>query len=70
MYSGTPPLLQAAMHGCVESVEWFLSDAPYRLYLEFGKSRKAREDARLKHINQSVGGFERAVAKWLGSQSK
>src|SRR3569833_3254887 len=66
----TPPLLHAALAGSIESVEWFLSDAPHRHYAEFGKSKAARNDGRLKHLNQASGGFERAVSRWLGLQSK
>lgn len=62
------PLLHAARCGSMESVQWFLSDAPLRIYLEFGKS-KAAKDARLKHLNQFPGGFDKAVTSWLGAQS-
>lgn len=54
----------------MESVEYFLSDAPHRHYSEFGKSKAAREDARLKHLKESPGGFDRAISKWLGADSK
>lgn len=63
------PLLRTAQNGCIESVEWFLSDAPLRNYLEFGKSKVAKEDMRLKHLNQSHGGFEKAVTRWLGAEN-
>ena len=66
----TPPLLHAALGGSVEGVEFFLSDAPHRLYGEFAKSKFALEDARLKHLNQSPQGFERAVSKWLGADGR
>ncbi|KAI0427221.1 ankyrin repeat protein [Xylaria sp. FL1042] len=65
----TPPLLTAASKGSIESVEWFLGDAPMRHYREFGTSKVAREDPRLKHLNESPGGFDRAIAKWLGIQN-
>lgn len=68
--SKTPPLLHAALAGNIESVEFFLGDAPNRLYSEFGKSKAAREDPRLKGLRESSGGFDRAVAKWLGLDSK
>jgi hypothetical protein len=68
--SQVPPLLTAAIEGSLPSVEWFLSDTPTRQYLEFGKSKVAKEDPRLKHLKQSPGGFDRAVTKWLGLQSK
>ncbi|KAL7628273.1 hypothetical protein AAE478_002472 [Parahypoxylon ruwenzoriense] len=67
--SNIPPLLTAATQGSLESVEWFISDAPMRHYLEFGKSKVAKEDSRLKHLNQAPGGFDRAIAKWLGVQN-
>ena len=65
-----PPLLTAALSGSVESVEWFLGDAPMRHYREFGTSTVAKEDPRLKHLNESPGGFDRAIMKWLSVQSK
>lgn len=46
-----------------------MSDAPLRCYLEFGKSEAAKKDARLQHLNDSPGGFDQAVTRWLGSQS-
>ncbi|KAK2065301.1 ankyrin [Colletotrichum caudatum] len=66
----TPPLLHAAAAGNIESVEWFLGDAPHRHYVEFGKSKTAHEDPRLKHISQAPGGFVRAISKWLGIQNE
>lgn len=68
--SRTPPLLDAARAGNIESVEFFLSDAPNRLYSEFGKSKAAREDERLKGLRNSPGGFDRAISRWLGADSK
>ncbi|KAM0330029.1 hypothetical protein ACHAQA_004199 [Verticillium albo-atrum] len=65
-----PPLLYAAIAGNIESIEWFLSDAPLRCYVEFGQSKVASEDPRLKHLSQVPGGFDRAVAKWLGIQNE
>lgn len=67
--SGTSPLLYAAQAGSLESVEWFLSDAPWRHYVEFGASEAAKRDARLMHLSQSPGGFNRAVSRWLEAQS-
>lgn len=64
-----PPLLTAALKGSLESVEWFLGDAPLRHYREFGASKVAKEDPRLKHLNESPGGFDRAITKWLGIQN-
>ncbi|KUI66211.1 hypothetical protein VM1G_01603 [Cytospora mali] len=67
--SAESPLIYAARKGSLESVEWFLSDAPLRIYLDFGRSKAADEDARLKHLNQSPGAFEKAVTRWLGAQN-
>ncbi|KAI0387323.1 ankyrin [Hypomontagnella monticulosa] len=67
--SKMPPLLTAALQGSLESAEWFISDTPMRNYLEFGKSKVAKEDPRLKHLNDAPGGFDRAIAKWLGAQN-
>ncbi|WQF84947.1 Putative ankyrin repeat-containing domain superfamily [Colletotrichum destructivum] len=66
----TPPLLHAASAGNIESVEWFLGDAPHRHYVEFGKSRAGRDDGRLKRLSQAPGGFDRAVSKWLGIKNE
>ncbi|KIH90357.1 ankyrin repeat protein [Sporothrix brasiliensis 5110] len=59
------PLLFAAEAGCLESIEWFLSDAPLRCYLEFTASKAARDDKRLTHLSQAPGGFEGAISRWL-----
>ncbi|KAH8893115.1 ankyrin [Thozetella sp. PMI_491] len=66
----TPLLLQATLNTSVESVEWLLSDSPLRNYLEFGNSKAAQNDSRLKHLSQGSGGFERVVGKWLGAESE
>ncbi|KAK7970708.1 hypothetical protein PG988_009781 [Apiospora saccharicola] len=67
--SQVPPLLTAALVGSLASVEWFISDIPMRRYLEFGSSKSARDDPRLKHLSQSPGGFDRAIVRWLGFQN-
>ncbi|KAI1107653.1 ankyrin [Jackrogersella minutella] len=67
--SNIPPLLTAALKGSLESIEWFVSDTPTRHYLEFGKSKVAQEDTRLKHLTEAPGGFDRAIGKWLGVQN-
>ncbi|KAF7562776.1 hypothetical protein G7046_g1351 [Stylonectria norvegica] len=67
--SKTPPLLYAALGGNVQSVEFFLGDAPHRHYSEFGKSKASRDDPRLKHLKESSGGFDRAISKWLGADN-
>ncbi|UNI14911.1 hypothetical protein JDV02_001490 [Purpureocillium takamizusanense] len=65
----TPPLLHAALGGSLEGIEFFLSETPHRLYGEFGKSKAARDDPRLKHLKESPKGFERAISKWLGADN-
>lgn len=62
-----PPLLQAVFEGRIESVEWFLSDAPDRLYQEFAEQHK--DEKRVRTISQAKGGFEGIVSKWLGTRS-
>jgi hypothetical protein len=61
----TPPLVLGALAGRIESVEWFLSDTPFRHYLTFAKSKAARDDAKLKHLAQALGGFNGAISRWL-----
>lgn len=68
--STTSPLLRAAEARCIESIQWFLSDAPLRLYLEFAKSKGAQEDARMQHLGRAPGGLEGAIARWLDDQGK
>lgn len=63
------PLLVAASVACMESVEWFLSDAPLRCYLEFTASKAAQDDKRLTHLSQAPGGFEGAISRWLTKNS-
>ncbi|EON97988.1 putative ankyrin repeat protein [Phaeoacremonium minimum UCRPA7] len=70
MGTKTSPLLLAAKAGSIESVEWFLTEAPLRQYIEFSKSKVASEDSRLKHLNQTTGGFEKIIRKWLSSQNE
>ncbi|CAK7231865.1 hypothetical protein SCUCBS95973_008067 [Sporothrix curviconia] len=63
------PLLHAASNACMESVEWFLSDAPLRCYLEFTTSKAAQGDSRITHLGQAPGGFEGAISRWLNKNS-
>ena len=66
----TPPLLHAATAGSLDSVEFFLSDKPHRLYSEFMKSKMAHEDSRIRAMQGRPGGFDRVIANWLGAESK
>jgi ankyrin repeat protein len=66
----TSPLILAALAGCIESVEWFLSDTPLRLYTKFASSKRAAEDARMKHLSEQPGGIDKAVSDWLKDGSE
>ncbi|KAK3495967.1 hypothetical protein B0T13DRAFT_311367 [Neurospora crassa] len=68
--STTSPLLRAAESCCIESIQWFLSDAPLRHYLEFAKSKAAQEDTRMQHLGRAPGGVEGAIARWLDDQGE
>ncbi|PQE10383.1 ankyrin repeat protein [Rutstroemia sp. NJR-2017a WRK4] len=61
-----PPLIQAAQRGSVESVEWFMSDAPMRRYKEFAEANKS--DIRVRSLEKGKG-FEKTVSQWLNTQS-
>ncbi|KAK0618316.1 hypothetical protein B0T17DRAFT_509862 [Bombardia bombarda] len=61
----TPPLITAIRAGCIESVEWFLSDTPLRHYLHFAKSEAAQADERIQHLTQAAGGIDGTITKWL-----
>ncbi|KAI5466053.1 ankyrin repeat-containing domain protein [Mariannaea sp. PMI_226] len=65
----TPPLLHAALGGSIDSVEFFLGDTPHRLYAEFGNSTAAQRDTRLKHLNNTSGGFDRTISRWLAEDN-
>ncbi|KAK0624036.1 hypothetical protein B0T14DRAFT_428976 [Immersiella caudata] len=66
----TAPVLHATLACNIESVEWFLGDAPFRHYTEFGQSKTALADPKLKHLRQTPGGFDRALTRWLGAQNE
>ncbi|PVI06470.1 ankyrin [Periconia macrospinosa] len=59
----SPPLLKAALIGSLRSVEWFLSDIPYRRYLDFAEANKNQKF--IAHLNKSGGGFEKVLQKWF-----
>lgn len=65
--SETSLLLYSALVGSMDAVEWFLSDALLRRYIEFGKSEAATKDTGVQYLKKSPGGFDTAVARWLGS---
>lgn len=64
----SPPLLNAAFAGSLESTEWFLGTSPGRCYNEF--TERYKHDKRLQILAQSKLGVEGSVMKWLGSRSK
>jgi len=64
----TPPLLQAIETGSIDSVEWFMSDAPMRRYEEFAERNK--NDKRIKTLVATDEGFNKTVASWLDSNSE
>lgn len=62
------PLLEAARFGSIESVEWLLSDAPLRYYLEFVETY--HNDKSLRVLAKTAGGAKGAIEKFLASHSK
>lgn len=63
-----PPVLQAAKVGSVESVEWFMSDAPMRRYKEFAGVNQ--HDKRIRTLEESGDGYGKTIGKWLSAKSK
>jgi len=63
-----PPVLQAAHTGSLESVEWFMSDAPMRRYKEF--ARVNRHDKRIRTLEESGKGFDKTISQWLSANGK
>jgi ankyrin repeat protein len=64
----SPPLLLAAYHGSLESVEWLFSDAPTRLYQEYVEANKQYAD--VDAFSKLPGGAESAISQWLDKRSK
>ena len=58
-----PPLLEAAFERSIDSVVWYLSNAPMRHYKEFAETYKT--DKRLQYLAQANGGFDKAFSTWL-----
>ncbi|KAE8441442.1 hypothetical protein EG329_004968 [Mollisiaceae sp. DMI_Dod_QoI] len=63
-----PPLLRAAYSGSIDSVEWFMSDAPLRRYKEFAEANK--HDKRIKTLEASGKGFEKTIGAWLNAKNQ
>ena len=68
VYLPTSHLLKAAFYGNLESVEWFLSDTPLRLYMEFVESIK--DDDRVAGIMKTKDGIEHMLKLWLCRHGK
>lgn len=62
-----PPLLHAARLGSLKSVEWFMSDAALRCYLQFADDH--HEDIRIQNLAKTKGGVKASITKWLGFHS-
>lgn len=61
------PLLGSVLMGNLESVEYFLSDAPMRRYLEFASSFE--DDKHLQALKQAPGGIEGKLTEWLSTRN-
>jgi ankyrin repeat protein len=61
-----PPILSVAFQANLESLEYFLSDAPLRRYIEFAKSHSG--DKRIAALSKSEGGLQNALENWLGAR--
>jgi hypothetical protein len=62
-----PPILSGAFQANLESLEYFLSDAPLRRYIEFAKSHSG--DKRIAALSKSEGGLQNALENWLGARN-
>ncbi|KAF3482235.1 ankyrin repeat protein [Arthroderma uncinatum] len=58
-----PLLLRAAVYGNLSAVEWLLSTAPKRHYMDYANSNK--QDKRLRKLAQIDNGIEGSIQKWL-----
>jgi hypothetical protein len=52
----------------VESVEWFMSDAPMRRYKEFAEANK--HDKRIKTLQETGKGFDHTIGTWLNTKGE
>ncbi|KAJ6144623.1 hypothetical protein N7470_008518 [Penicillium chermesinum] len=64
---GRPPLLIAAMQGKITVVEWFLSTAPGRHYVEYVSSHM--EDEHVQKLARSKLGLEGSILNWLQTRN-
>lgn len=63
-----PPLLHAARLTNIDSIEWFLSDAATRAYIEFAENNQ--KDVRIQSLAKAKGGLQASISKWLNLRSK
>ena len=61
------PLLAAAIEGNLETVEYFLSDAPLRRYLESAETFK--EDSRILALGRTKAGLKGTLDSWLSTRN-
>ena len=59
-----PPILSVAFQGNLESLEYFLSDAPLRRYVEFAESHT--DDKCIAALSKSERGIKSVLESWLG----
>ena len=64
---GPPPLLLATFQGNLESMEYFLGDAPLRRYQEFAAANK--DDIRIQTLSRAEGGLDKVLSAWLGARN-
>ena len=58
------PILSVAFQGNLDSLEYFLTDAPLRRYVEFAESHSG--DKRIAALSKTEGGLQSALKSWLG----
>lgn len=66
--NGSPPLLVSAKEGSLSSIEWFLSTAPERQYMEFADTHK--DDKRVRRLSLAEQGIQRCITNWLQLRGK
>lgn len=61
------PILAAAFYGHIDTLEWFMSDTPGRMYFEFTESFK--EDPRIRVLLSKQDGVKTALEKWFSTRA-
>ncbi|RAL04303.1 ankyrin repeat protein [Aspergillus ibericus CBS 121593] len=62
------PLLTAAFSGSLPSVQWFLSSAPVKNYVEFIKGHE--QEDKLKLLSESINDLEGPLTGWIQSKNE